>query len=68
MGTCGIIDIEEMSQHFCDRRNHNQRDVMQEKMSNVFYDHLERNEEQVINWEKVCVFKPGKKNWKGRKI
>jgi hypothetical protein len=65
--TCGVQYIGETGQHFCDRRNQHQRDIRQKKLSNGFYDHLERNEGHVINWEKVR-FSDKKKNWKGRKI
>ena len=47
--------------------NQHQRDIRQKKLSNGFYDHLEKNEGHVINWEKVC-FLEKEKNWKGRKI
>ena len=65
--TCGVQYIGETGQHFCDRRNQHQRDIRQKKLSNGFYDHLERNEGHVINWEKVR-FLDKEKNWKGRKI
>ena len=47
--------------------NQHQRDIRQKKLSNGFYDHLERNEGHEINWEKVR-FLDKEKNWKGRKI
>ena len=43
-------------------RNQHQRDIRQKKLSNGFYDHLERNEGHVINWEKVR-FLDKEKNW-----
>ena len=63
----GFSTFGETGQHFCDRRNQHHWDIRQKKLPNGFYDHLERNEGHVINWEKVC-FLDKEKNWKGRKI
>ena len=65
--TCGVHYIGEMGQHFCDRRNQHQREFKQKKLSNGFYDHLDKNDWYVINWEKVC-FLDKEENWNRRKI
>ena len=57
----------ETGQHYCNRRRQLQVDVRNKKTTNGISEHLKRNQDHKINWEKI-IFLDKEDHWKRRKL